>query len=142
MALSSRMLRLHEGLWTTATLKNTSTGLYLQDLTLECNATYGSGTDGIYAERGVALWDCGTKTICKNVYLKGKQDTYYSNGAEGMIAYFEGGKIEGAVDFICGSGNVLFNSVTLNVIATEHTQSGGCIAAPSTYSLRKWLCIC
>ena len=125
---------LHEGLWTTATLKNTSTGLYLQDLTLECNATYGSGTDGIYAERSVALWDCGTKTICKNVYLKGKQDTYYSNGAEGMIAYFEGGKIEGAVDFVCGSGNVLFNSVTLNVIATEHTQSGGCIAAPTTYN--------
>lgn len=120
-----------EGLDKTATLKNTSTGLYLQDVTIQCYAPYDASTA---AERGVALWDCGTKTICKNVYLKGKQDTYYSNGAEGMIAYFEGGKIEGAVDFICGSGNVLFNSVTLNVIATEHTQSGGCIAAPSTYS--------
>lgn len=120
-----------QGLDRTATLKNTSTGLYLQNLTLQCDAKYDENEK---SEIGVALWDKGTKTICKNVYLKGRQGTYYSNGAEGMIAYFEGGKIEGAVDFICGSGNVLFNSVTLNVIATEHTQSGGCIAAPSTYS--------
>ena len=117
-----------EGLDKTATLKNTSIGLYLQDLTIQCYAPYDASTT---AERGVALWDCGTKTICKNVYLKGKQDTYYSNGAEGMIAYFEGGKIEGAVDFICGSGNVLFNSVTLNVV--NGTNSGNVIAAPSTY---------
>ena len=123
----------NEGLKTSATLKNTSTGLYLQNLTLQSDAIYGTGTDGIDAERGVALWDCGTKTICKNVYLKGKQDTYYCNGNNGMIAYFEGGKIEGAVDFICGSGNVLFNSVTLNVIATENKQKGGSIAAPSSY---------
>ena len=120
-----------QGLDRTATLKNTSTGLYLQNLTLQCDAKYDEKEK---SEVGVALWDKGTKTICKNVCLKGRQGTYYSNGAEGMIAYFEGGKIEGAVDFICGSGNVLFNSVTLNVIATEHTQSGGCIAAPSTYS--------
>ena len=49
-----------------------------------------------------------------------------------MIAYFEGGKIEGAVDFLCGSGNVLFNSVTLNVVSG--TNSGNIIAAPSTYA--------
>ena len=117
-----------EGLQTSATLKNTSTGLYLQNLTLQCYAPYeaASGT-----ERGVALWDKGTKTICKNVYLKGKQDVYYSNGAEGMKAYFEGGIIEGSVDFLCGSGNVLFNSVTLNVVSG--TNSGNIIAAPSTY---------
>ena len=119
-----------QGLGTSATLKNTSTGLYLQDLTIQCYAPY-EINGGVGAEVGVALWDKGTKTICKNVYLKGKQDTYYSNGAEGMIAYFEGGKIEGAVDFICGSGNVLFNSVTLNVV--NGTNSGNVIAAPSTY---------
>ena len=118
-----------EGLDKTATLKNTSTGLYLQDVTIQCYAPYNATAQ---AERGVALWDLGTKTICKNVYLKGKQDVYYSNGAEGMIAYFEGGKIEGAVDFLCGSGNVLFNSVTLNVVSG--TNSGNIIAAPSTYA--------
>ena len=117
-----------EGLDKSATLKNTSTGLYLQDVTIQCYAPYNSSEK---TERGVALWDKGTKTICKNVYLKGKQDTYYSNGAKGMIAYFEGGKIEGAVDFICGSGSVLFNSVTLNVV--DGTNSGNVIAAPSTY---------
>lgn len=118
-----------EGLDKTATLKNTSTGLYLQDVTIQCYAPYNATAQ---AERGVALWDKGTKTICKNVYLKGKQDVYYSNGAEGMIAYFEGGKIEGGVDFLCGSGNVLFNSVTLNVVSG--TNSGNIIAAPSTYT--------
>lgn len=116
-----------EGLLTSATLKNSSTGLYLQDLTLECNAPYNSA---LKEEHGVALWDRGTKTICKNVYLKSKQSAYYSNGAEDMKAYFEGGIIEGAVDLACGTGNVLFNSVTLNL--ENGTNPANVIAAPST----------
>lgn len=112
----------------TATLKNTSTGLYLQNLTLLCEANYDEKTG---KEVGVALWDRGTKTICKNVYLKGKQNTYYSNGVKGMIAYFEGGIIEGSSDFICGSGSVLFNSVQLNVLMNGSYD--GVIAAPSSY---------
>lgn len=119
-----------EGLDKTATLKNTSTGLYLQDVTIQCYAPYNKNTQ---AERGVALWDQGTKTICKNVYLKGRQDVYYSNGANGMKAYFEGGKIEGTVDFVCGSGNILFNSVNLIVTTSDNKSEGGVIAAPSTY---------
>lgn len=119
-----------EGLGKSATLKNMSTGLYLQDITISCEAPYNTAEK---AERGVALWDRGTMTICKNVYLKGKQDTYYSNGNEGMVAYFEGGKIEGTVDFICGSGNVLFNSVSLNVTTSANHTSGGVIAAPGSY---------
>lgn len=120
-----------EELDNTATLKNASTGLYLQNLTLECEAKYNekAGT-----EVGVALWDRGTKTICKNVYLKGKQNTYYSNGAKGMIAYFEGGMIEGSVDIVCGSGNILFNSVQMIVNTNGgKTTTGGVIAAPSSY---------
>ena len=112
----------------TATLKNASTGLYLQNLTLLCEANYDEKSG---KEVGVALWDRGTKTICKNVYLKGKQNTYYSNGAKGMIAYFEGGIIEGSSDFICGSGSVLFNSVQLNVLMNGSYD--GVIAAPSSY---------
>lgn len=119
-----------EGLGKSATLKNMSIGLYLQDITISCDAPYNTAEK---AERGVALWDRGTMTICKNVYLKGKQDTYYSNGNEGMVAYFEGGKIEGTVDFICGSGNVLFNSVSLNVTTSANHTSGGVIAAPGSY---------
>ncbi|MBO7580755.1 MAG: hypothetical protein J6T38_04445 [Bacteroidaceae bacterium] len=115
----------------TATLKNTSTGLYMQDLTLECEATYSETTQSAVS---VTFWDQGTKTICKNVYLKGRQNTYYSNGAKGMIAYFEGGIIEGALDIVCGSGNVLFNSVQLNVTTNGgKTTTGGVIAAPSSY---------
>lgn len=118
-----------EGIQSSATIHNISTGLYLQDLTLNCYATPKNGN-----ERGVALWDQGTRTICKNVYLKGYQDTYYSNGSDGMIAYFEGGKIEGTVDFICGSGNVLFNGVNINCTSSNTKPSGACIAAPSTYN--------
>ena len=61
-----------EGLDNTATLKNSSTGLYLQDLTIQCYAPYDPKAK---AERGVAFWDRGTKTICKNVYLKGQHIT-------------------------------------------------------------------
>lgn len=57
----------------------------------------------------------------KNVYLKGLQDTYYSNGAEGMTGYFETCKIEGTVDFICGSGSILFNECDLYV--ADRSQS-------------------
>lgn len=122
-----------EGISITATLLNTSTGLYLQDLTLDCEAPWGS--NGANAERGVTLQDKGTQTICKNVYLKGRQDTYYCNNNNGQY-YFEDGKIEGTVDYICGNGDAYFQNVTLfcaehhNTTATSVT--GDCVTAPNT----------
>lgn len=122
-----------EGIGITATLLNTSTGLYMQDLTLDCEAPWGS--NGANAERGVTLQDKGTQTICKNVYLKGRQDTYYCNNNNGQY-YFEDGKIEGTVDYICGNGDAYFQNVTLfcaehhNTTATSVT--GDCVTAPNT----------
>ena len=118
-----------EGIGITATLLNTSTGLYMQDLTLDCIAPYGS--NGANAERGVALQDKGTQTICKNVYLKGRQDTYYCNNNNGQY-YFEGGKIEGTVDYICGNGDAYFNNVTLFNAEHHNPTTGDCITAPNT----------
>lgn len=127
-----------EGIAITATLLNTASNTYLQDLTLDCIAPYGTGDDTKSAERGVCLQDKGTKTVCKNVYLKGLQDTYYSNGAEGMTAYFENCKIEGTVDFICGNGSVLFNECNLYVAdRTQSKTSPNVITAPATYASEK-----
>ncbi len=127
-----------EGIAITATLLNTASNTYLQDLTLDCIAPYGTGDDTKSAERGVCLQDKGTKTVCKNVYLKGLQDTYYSNGAEGMTAYFETSKIEGTVDFICGNGSILFNECELYVAnRSQSPTSANVITAPATYASEK-----
>lgn len=127
-----------EGIAITATLLNTASNTYLQDLTLDCIAPYGTGDDTKSAERGVCFQDKGTKTVMKNVYLKGLQDTYYSNGAEGMTAYFETSKIEGTVDFICGNGSILFNECELYVAnRSQSPTSANVITAPATYASEK-----
>ena len=127
-----------EGIGVTATLLNTANNTYLQDLTLDCIAPYGTGDDTKSAERGVCFQDKGTKTVMKNVYLKGLQDTYYSNGAEGMTGYFETCKIEGTVDFICGSGSILFNECDLYVADRSQSKtSANVITAPATYASEK-----
>lgn len=115
-----------EGIDVTATLLNTSSNLYMQDLTIECNAPWIGN-----AERGVTLQDKGNQTILKNVYLKGKQDTYYSNNPSGTF-YFENGKVEGSVDYVCGNGDVYFNKTLFYTVNKSTGTKGGCIAAPNT----------
>ena len=123
---------LQEGIAITATILNTGSNNYYQDLTLDCIAPYGTGSDTKSAERGVCLQDKGTQTICKNVYLKGLQDTYYSNNNSGTY-YFEDSKIEGTVDFLCGNGDVYFNNTLLKVVArSTGSGSANVIAAPNT----------
>ena len=111
-----------EGIGNTATLYNTSTGLYMQDLTLK-NAYPFNGSTG----RAVCLQDKGTQTICKNVKMLSYQDTYYSNNNKGQY-YFEGSDIHGIVDFICGGGDAFFNKCTL----TLEPGKGSYITAPYT----------
>jgi hypothetical protein len=120
-----------EGIAVTATLLNTSTGLYMQDLTLDCVAPW-SGS----AERGITLQDKGNQTILKNVYLKGLQDTYYSNNPSGTF-YFEDGKVEGSVDYVCGNGDVYFNKTSFYTVNKSTGGKGGCIAAPNTTTTDK-----
>jgi len=99
-----------EGIGVTATLFNTSTGLYLQDLTLKNAYPFDVQATG----RAVCLQDKGTKTICKNVKMLSYQDTYYSNNNSGQY-YFETSDIHGIVDFICGGGDAFFNKCTLTL---------------------------
>lgn len=110
-----------EGIGVTATLFNTSTGLYLQDITLQ-NAYDYNGTTG----RAVCLQDKGDKTIAKNVKLLSFQDTYYSNKSTSRF-YWEDSEIHGTVDFLCGGGDVYYNRVNLVL----EKRSGNVIAAPN-----------
>ena len=96
-----------EGLDKADLLKNTGEGLYMQDLSLKNDLSYG-GNDG----RAASLHDTGTKTICKNVFLLSHQDTYYSHKVGGLY-YWEGGELHGTVDYLCGNGKVYFNEVKL-----------------------------
>ena len=111
-----------EGIGVTATLFNTSTGLYMQDFTLKNAYPFDKSTG-----RAVCLQDKGTQTICKNVKMLSYQDTYYSNNNKGQY-YFENSDIHGIVDFICGGGDVLFNKCTL----TLEPGKGSYITAPYT----------
>ena len=81
---------------------------YLQNLTIQNALDYYANNNG----RAVALWDQGTKTVCKNVRLLSYQDTYYSDHV-GALKYFEDCEIHGTVDFICGDGNVYFKNCLL-----------------------------
>ena len=103
----------------TATLKinKNVTGTYLQDLTLQNALDYYKNDNG----RAVALWDCGTQTVCKNVRLLSYQDTYYSN-LQGAVKYFEDCEIHGTVDFICGDGSVYFKN---NLLYCEKRKAAG-----------------
>lgn len=125
----------NEGIGTTATLLNTSDGLYLQDLTIQ-NALdyYKSGSAG----RAVCLQDKGKNTIAKNVRMLSYQDTYYSNAASRF--YWEDCEIHGTVDYLCGDGDVVYNRVKLvNESRAKDVESGDCtVCAPYTSASCKW----
>lgn len=119
---------INEGISTTATLyfpKNS--GIYMQDLTLLNKANYGNENNCGSACRHVALQTIGDKFIFKNVKLLSTQDTYYTKKSGAGRTYWEGGQIEGTVDFICGDGDVWFEGTNLVM-----RRSGGYLTAAQT----------
>ena len=113
-----------ESIGHTATLYFTkNNGVYMQDITLQNKSTF----CGQNACRQVALQQNeGDKFIFKNVRLWSGQDTYYSKKGR---TYWEGGEIDGTVDFICGGGNVFFEGTKLVM-----TRKGGYITASQSDS--------
>ena len=92
--------------------------MYMQDITLRNKSTACAQN----ACRQVALQQNeGDKFIFKNVRLWSGQDTYYSKKGR---TYWEGGEIDGTVDFICGGGDVFFEGTKLVM-----TRKGGYITA-------------
>lgn len=105
---------INEGISVTATLKISANNVYMQDITLYNKANYGNEDNCGSACRHDALMTVGDKLVYKNVKLLSTQDTYYTklNGGKGR-SYWEGGQIEGTVDFICGDGDVFFEGTNL-----------------------------
>lgn len=115
-----------ESIGHTATLGfSKNVGVYMQDLTIQNKSTY----CGSSACRQVTIQQNeGDKYIFKNIKLVSGQDTYYSKKGR---TYWEGGEIQGTVDFICGGGDVFFEGTNLVM-----TRNGGYITAsqnPGTY---------
>ena len=105
-----------EGLKTASLFHNTSTDLYLQDLTLQNDLDYyGAGSAG----RANAFHDDGNHTIAKNVKLMSYQDTYLSTTDKQF--YWEDSELHGAVDFLCGGSDVFFERCKL---VTESRKKG------------------
>ncbi|MDE6342703.1 MAG: hypothetical protein K2K93_10320 [Muribaculaceae bacterium] len=122
-----------EGISQTATLMNTGTNLYMQDLTIQ-NALdyYGAQDAGLGGGRAVAFWDKGINTAAKNVTLLSYQDTYYTNNTGGKY-YWETSDIHGTVDFFCGEGTMFMTNSTITVEKRKADGSGECtITAPAT----------
>ena len=94
-------------------------GTRLMNLTIENALDYYHDDNG----RGVALWDQGTKTVCKHVRLLGHQDTYFSDN-EGGTHYFDSCEIHGTVDFICGDGDVYFRNCLLYCLPRSKSGEG------------------
>ena len=98
-------------------------GMYMQDITLQNKSTF----CGQSACRQVALQQNeGDKYVYKNVRLLSGQDTYYTKKGR---TYWEGGEIDGTVDFICGGGDVFFEGTKLVM-----TRNGGYITASQSNS--------
>ena len=130
-----------EGISYTATLcvENNNTDFYAEDLTLENEFNYWGSmvgqSSGTGAGRADVFFDRGNRSILKNVALKSWQDTYYSNNASSDFrGYFENCDFYGAVDFICGNGNIWFEKC--NLILRD--RRGNNIVAPSTEVGQEW----
>ena len=122
-----------EGIATTATLMNTGTGLYIQDLTIRNDLDYYATIAGQQVGgRAVAFWDKGLNTICKNVELVSCQDTYYSNNLDGNY-YWENCNVHGTVDFFCGEGTMYYVDGIITVEPRNANGKGECtLTAPAT----------
>ena len=130
-----------EGISYTATLcvENNNTDFYAEDLTLENEFNYWGSmvgqSSGTGAGRADVFFDRGNRSILKNVALKSWQDTYYSNNASSDFrGYFENCDFYGAVDFICGNGNIWFEKC--NLILRDRKSNN--IVAPSTEVGQEW----
>lgn len=134
-----------EGISYTATLyveknkNNNNTNFYAEDLTLENEFDYWGTMAGQSSSSGAGradvFYDCGNRSIMKNVALKSYQDTYYSNNASpDYRGYFENCDFYGVVDYICGNGNIWFEKC--NLILRD--RKGNNIAAPRTEVDQEW----
>ncbi|MFC5282065.1 pectinesterase family protein [Pedobacter alpinus] len=107
-----------------ATMVVNSKDCYFENITLENSFGY----ENLAGPQALALYSITDKFAINHCWLRSYQDTYltaYSNIADRH--YVKDTKIEGAVDFIYGGGNVFFDRDTITV----NRADGGYIVAPS-----------
>ena len=103
------------------------TGIYLQDMTIRNN--YDFPKENRFKGVSVAV-SSGNKAVLKNVAMQACQDTYVT----GKRTYLENCDIYGTVDFICGGGDIFFQSCDLILV----DRGGDVIVAPNTTADTKW----
>lgn len=114
-----------EGIGNNDVFQITGKNIYFQGVTIKTGI-------GDNAGRDIAVHDKGDKNIYKNTRLWGYQDTYTNNNTNGRF-YFENGIVRGRTDYLCGKGDIWFESVTLQQI------KGGYAAVPSTPKKYGWI---
>ncbi|WP_051291284.1 pectinesterase family protein [Pedobacter glucosidilyticus] len=114
-----------------ATMVVNSKDCYFENIIFE--NSYGFETQA--GPQALALYTTTDKFAMNNCYLRSYQDTYltaYSSIADRH--YIKNSRIEGAVDFIYGGGDVFFDKDTL----TMTRKDGGYIVAPSHGNGTAW----
>ncbi len=110
-----------------------ATNCYFENILIENSAGY---LQGAAANQADALSSENDKFAMKNVHLRSFQDTYQTSAGSTSTTdrhYIVQSRIEGAVDFIYGGGNVFFDKDTLTL-----TRVGAVIVAPSHANLSPW----
>ena len=114
-----------------ATMTVNSKDVYFENLTLENSIGY----DNLTGPQALALYAKTDRFTTNNVWLRSYQDTYLSPYTSMYDRqYLKNSKIEGAVDYIYGGGDVFFDKCTL----TNNRNEGGYIVAPSHATGTLW----
>ena len=114
-----------------ATMVVNSTNCYFENILFENSFGY----DNQAGPQALALYTVTNKFAMNNCYLRSYQDTYltaYNNISDRH--YIKNSKIEGAVDFIYGGGDVFFDRDTIHCVRKD----GGYIVAPSHGNGTAW----
>ena len=105
-------------------LSSAAKSTYVQDISFRNGCSW--STNGNGDGRCCALSDAGDKNIFKNFKMVAWQDSYLSDNAGGRF-YFEDCELHGAVDYLCGKGDALYNRCNLVI-----ERDGVPLCAPST----------
>lgn len=113
-----------------ATVVAHAADLYFQDISFE----NGWGVQQKKGPQALALYTMGDRTVIYHCGLYSFQDTYLTTPDAKSRHYLKDCIIEGAVDFIYGQGNVLFDDCIINIVK----RSGGWIVAPCHVPETEW----
>ena len=106
-----------------ATMVVNSKDCYFENLTIENSFGY----QNLAGPQALALYTKEDHFTLNNVYLRSYQDTYLTTRNVADRHYVRNSRIEGAVDFIYGAGDVFFDRDTISV----NRDAGGYIVAPN-----------